>query len=116
MQVCTLIYTSFIYTMYEEWTKWMQDADSNLTPTGKVRKPTFGEVCSWVIKTWNDVKPEVIIKSFKKCGISNAMDGTARTMPFLNRVTPLMIMTKNWLIRRVMRNLMISMINKVIHY
>ena len=62
--------------MQEEWTKWMQDADSNLTPTGKVRKPTLGEVCSWVIKAWNGVKPEVIIKSFKKCGISNAMDGT----------------------------------------
>ena len=62
--------------MREEWTKWMQDAESNLTPTGKVRKPTLGEVCSWVIKAWNGVKPEVIIKSFKKCGISNAMDGT----------------------------------------
>ena len=42
----------------------------------KVRKPTLGEVCSWVIKAWNGVKPEMIIKSFKKCGISNAMDGT----------------------------------------
>ena len=41
----------------------MQDANSNLTPTGKVRKPTLGEVCSWVIKAWNGVKPEVIIKS-----------------------------------------------------
>ena len=51
----------------------MQDAKSQ--PTGKVRKPTLGEVCSWVIKTWDGVKPEVIIKSFKKCGISNAMDG-----------------------------------------
>ena len=45
-------------------------------PTGKVRKPTVGGVCSWVIKAWNGVKPKVIIKSFKKCGISNAMDGT----------------------------------------
>ena len=61
--------------MQKEWTKWMQDAESNLTPTGKVRMPTLGEVCSWVIKAWNGVKPEVIIKSFK-CGISNAMDGT----------------------------------------
>ena len=54
----------------------MQDAESTLTPTGKVRKPTLGEVCNWVIKAWNGVKPEFIIKSFKKCGISNAMDGT----------------------------------------
>ena len=54
----------------------MQDAESNLTPTGKVRKPTLGEDCSWLIKAWNGVKPEVIIKFFKKCGISDAMDGT----------------------------------------
>ena len=66
----------FKNSMREEWTKWMQDAKSNLTPTGKVRKPILGEVCSWVIKAWNGVKPEVIIKFFKKCGISNAMDGT----------------------------------------
>ena len=26
----------------EEWTKWMQDAESNLISTGKVRKPTLG--------------------------------------------------------------------------
>ena len=54
----------------------MQDAESNLTPTGKVRKPAPGEVCSWVIKAWNGVKPEIIIKSFKKCGIFNVIDGT----------------------------------------
>ena len=54
----------------------MQEADSNLTPTGKMGKTTIGEVCSWVIKSWNGVKKEIVIKSFKKCGISNAMDGT----------------------------------------
>ena len=59
MQVCTLIYTLLSHLTF-----------------GKVGKPTLGEVCSWVIKAWNGVKPEVIIKSFKKCGISNAMDGT----------------------------------------
>ena len=58
MQVCTLIYTSFIYTMYA------------------LSVQHINWVYFWVIKAWNGVKPEVIIKSFKKCGISNAMDGT----------------------------------------
>ena len=49
---------------------------------GKVRKPTLGEVCRWVIKAWNGVKPEVIIKSFKKCDISNAMNGTENNAIF----------------------------------
>ena len=30
----------------------------------------------FVIKSWEKVKVEIVIKSFKKCGISNAMDGT----------------------------------------
>ncbi|KAG7173204.1 putative Pogo transposable element-like 94, partial [Homarus americanus] len=33
-------------------------------------------VCEWVLKSWCDIKTKVIFKSFKKCGISNAMDGT----------------------------------------
>lgn len=62
--------------MREEWSKWMQEADSHLTPTGKVRKPTINEVCHWVIHSWAGVKKEVVVKSFLKCGISNALDGT----------------------------------------
>lgn len=53
----------------------MQGADSNLTPTGRVRKPTIEEVSNWVIQPWKDVKKEVIVKSFKKCGISNDLNG-----------------------------------------
>ena len=34
------------------------------------------QVCEWVLKSWNDINTEVVVKSFKKCGISNAMDGT----------------------------------------
>ena len=30
----------------------------------------------WVKQAWDLVTPEIIAKSFKKCGISNAMDGT----------------------------------------
>ncbi|CAG8515297.1 5549_t:CDS:2 [Racocetra fulgida] len=30
----------------------------------------------WILETWNDIPVEMIIKSFKKCGISNKLDGT----------------------------------------
>ena len=36
--------------------------------------PTIAQVCDWVKKSW-DVNTEIIVKSFKKCGISNALDG-----------------------------------------
>ena len=47
-----------------------------MTPSGRVRKPTIPEVCQWVINSWNGVKDEIVVKSFKKCGISNNLDET----------------------------------------
>ncbi|CAI9738096.1 Hypothetical predicted protein [Octopus vulgaris] len=41
-----------------------------------MKRPTIAEVCEWVKKSWGDVRPEIIVKAFKKCGISNALDGT----------------------------------------
>jgi hypothetical protein len=30
----------------------------------------------WIITAWQHISPEVIVKGFKKCCISTAMDGT----------------------------------------
>jgi hypothetical protein len=30
----------------------------------------------WIIRAWHRISPEVIVKGFKKCCMSNAMDGT----------------------------------------
>jgi len=30
----------------------------------------------WIITTWQHFSPEVTVKGFKKCYLSNAMDGT----------------------------------------
>ena len=40
------------------------------------KRPSIAQVCEWVLKSWNDINTKVVVKSFKKCGISNAMDGT----------------------------------------
>jgi hypothetical protein len=62
--------------MREEWTKWMAMPDSDLTLTGRMRRPSISQVCEWVKKSWETVKTETVVKSFKKCGISNRLDGT----------------------------------------
>ncbi|KAG8233780.1 hypothetical protein J437_LFUL003851 [Ladona fulva] len=54
----------------------MGDPHHDLTPSGRMKRPSISEVCEWVKKSWEDVKAEIIVKSFKKCGISNALDGT----------------------------------------
>ena len=54
----------------------MQSAGTDLTPTGRIKKACIAQVCDWILRLWNSVKKEVVVKSFKKCGISNAVDGT----------------------------------------
>ena len=33
-------------------------------------------VCQWVKESWQELSKEIVERSFKKCGISNALDGT----------------------------------------
>ncbi|CAI5770390.1 pogo transposable element with KRAB domain [Podarcis lilfordi] len=61
--------------MREEWNKWMAAGNHDLTPTGRMKRPTITQVCEWVKTSWHSVKEEIVVRSFKKCGISNALDG-----------------------------------------
>ena len=62
--------------MKQEWVSWMQPAGSDLTPTGRIRKASIAQLRDWILRSWSDVKKKVVVKLFKKCGISNAVDGT----------------------------------------
>ncbi|KAM3915673.1 pogo transposable element with KRAB domain [Leptodactylus fuscus] len=62
--------------MREEWNKWMAAGNHDLTPTGRMKRPTITQVCEWVKTSWQAVKDETVVSSFKKCGISNALDGS----------------------------------------
>ena len=44
-------------------------------PTGRIRKASVAQVCDWILRSWNGVRKEAVVKLFKKCGISNAMGG-----------------------------------------
>ena len=37
--------------------------------------PPLDVLCDFVVKSWEAVRVETVIKSFKECRISNAMDG-----------------------------------------
>ena len=41
-----------------------------------MKRPLISNVCEWVKNSWQWVKSETIVKSFKKCGISNVLDGS----------------------------------------
>ena len=61
--------------MHEEWAKWIEAPTHHVIPAGRVRRPSICNVCEWVKNSWQPVKSEINVTSFKKCGISNALDG-----------------------------------------
>ena len=46
------------------------------TPAGKKKAPSRNLVLEWVKQSWAEIPAEMVRKSFKACGISNALDGT----------------------------------------
>lgn len=60
----------------ESWNDWMLHGEKSFTDHGNMRAPSLKQVCEFVIKAWDKVKTESVIKSFKKCSISNALDGS----------------------------------------
>ena len=59
--------------VYEDW---MANGNKEKTPSGKVRRPFLELMCSWIIQSWTLITRDIISKSFKKTGISNALDGS----------------------------------------
>ena len=54
----------------------MIEGQKSFTPAGKVRAASLPAVCSWVLDTWHSISAKMVAQSFKKCGISNLMNGT----------------------------------------
>ena len=55
---------------------WMAKGEYELTKGGNLKKPGYNIICKWIIEAWDNISSEMVIKSFKKCGISNNLDGT----------------------------------------
>ncbi|XP_056407556.1 uncharacterized protein LOC130300905 [Hyla sarda] len=61
--------------MREEWNKYLCDETQHeVTNSGRMKRPSITKVCQWVKTSWNTVSEDIVIRSFKKCGISNALD------------------------------------------
>lgn len=58
------------------YTEWMAADNHTLTPTGRIQRPEVQLLCSWILTAWNRIPGDLIRKSFRKCSISNAMDGS----------------------------------------
>ena len=55
---------------------WMTSGPFEFTPAGKKKAPSRNLVLRWIKEAWAEIPEEMVVKSFKTCGISNALDGT----------------------------------------
>lgn len=62
-------------SLRRKWNKWMLNGDRSYTKRGLRRKPDLPTICQWILDAWLELPKKIIVKAFKKCGISNAMDG-----------------------------------------
>ncbi|CAG8677183.1 9264_t:CDS:1, partial [Racocetra fulgida] len=39
-----------------------------------LKKPSYILICQWIVDVWNDIPADMVINSFKKCGIPNGVE------------------------------------------
>ena len=64
----------------ELYNEWMATAEKSFTPAGNMRLPEKKLCLEWVKIAWSKVTTDVIIKSFKACGISSNNNGSEGNM------------------------------------
>ncbi|CAB4412953.1 unnamed protein product [Rhizophagus irregularis] len=60
----------------KEWHFWISNGGAGYTEAGNLRRAKISDVCGWVKRAWESISDDIIVYSFKKCGISNALDGS----------------------------------------
>ena len=70
------IYNPFKDRLRQQYLTWIVDPARQLTETGKIKHAAPSEVARWVSAAWKAIPDSIIIRSFKKCCISNASDGS----------------------------------------
>ena len=60
----------------ELYSNWMANGEKSYTPTGNMRAPDKLLCLQWVKEAWKSVTTDIIVKSFRPCGISANIDGS----------------------------------------
>ena len=60
----------------EQWDTGMVITDHDLTLTRRRKRLSIAQICEWMKQTCDNIRAEIVVKSIKMCGISNALNGT----------------------------------------
>ena len=50
--------------------------EHTFTKGGNMRKVDMPTICQWIVDAWKELPIKTVVKGFKKCSISNILDGT----------------------------------------
>jgi hypothetical protein len=67
---------SFKDRLRQQYLTWIADPACELTETGEIKCAAPSEVVQWVLAAWKAIPESIIIRSFRKCCISNVLDGS----------------------------------------
>jgi hypothetical protein len=60
----------------------MNEEIKDYTSSGKIKRPSYSLVANWVKESWDAVDSNMIKRSFKCCGVSNATNGEEDSLIF----------------------------------
>ena len=60
----------------QQYLTWISDPACELTETGKIKSAAPSEIARLVSALWKAIPESIIVRSFKKCCVSNALDGS----------------------------------------
>src|SRR6266498_5148446 len=62
--------------LQKEWYEWMCQGDAGVTAAGNLKREKISDICEWVKHSWDAISDQIVFNSFKKCAISNMLDGS----------------------------------------
>jgi len=66
----------FKQSIQEQHTEWIsEEANMSRTPAGNLRAAPRSLVVQWIKNAWNSLSKELIINSFKSCGLTTNVNG-----------------------------------------
>jgi len=93
----------------QQYLTWIADLARELTEPGKIKCAAPSEVAWWVSAAWKAIPESIMVRSFKKCCISNALNGSEDDIVWEDNVEDKMIVT-GWR-ARIMIQLWVMMAN-----
>ena len=61
----------------EEYEEWLSTVGINrVTDEGNLKSPERRAIVQWILKAWDELTPETIVKSFKACALNIPVDGS----------------------------------------